>query len=477
MSISSSRGITIPRLAVVFIVFLTLFVLRNSWLPEQHQQPSKSGPDTAQISHTQAEEQIHEDDAQSISQASASQACRDVPGADNVMVLLKTGATELYQKLPTHFVTIFKCIPHFMIFSDLEQKFADHSVHDAIESVREHFRNEHLDFELYRKLQQYQREGQDMSKLQGHGSWNLDKWKFMPMMHKAFTTAGDNIEWFVIIEADTSLSWTNLLLWLRTMDSSEPYYMGAQNIIGQTPFAHGGSGVVISRGAADLLEKVRENKGQILYDEEWENITSISCCGDEVIARAFSEADVQLTPAWPLIQGETVASVDWTENHWCTPPVSWHHVSPIEIDALWQFERSWIDEHGWDTPYLFRDVFAHFIDRHVSVNRTKWHNLSKDRKFASPQLTTPEAEDWSQLKDFEQKAVESQDSCAEACLRLPEDECLQWMYSPGRCYLGKDIRFGKSDEREQDHWTSGWIPERLQSFRRRFEDCQIRWSG
>ncbi|KAK3710938.1 hypothetical protein LTR37_009959 [Vermiconidia calcicola] len=479
MSFSPGRGIGITRCIVVFLVIFGLYVSRNTWLPTNYRQPpSDPNTYTPPIPHTDSEQRIHQDDSPENLSTPAPKTCAEVPGADNVMVMLKTGATELYQKLPTHFVTTFKCVPHFMIFSDLAQEFADYPVYDALESISKDFRENHGDFELYRKLQQYQREGQDMSKLQGTGSWNLDKWKFLPMIHKAFTTAGDNIEWFLIMEADTSLSWTNLLQWLRTMDPNEPYYLGAQNVIAGTTFAHGGSGVLISRKAAESLEAIRAEKGQAIWDAEWEELTSKACCGDEIIARAFLTADVELTPAWPLIQGETVASIDWTENHWCTPPVTWHHVSPIEIDSLWQFESDWIEEYGWDTPYLFRDVFAHFIDRHVTVNRAKWHNLSNDRKLASAELATFQEEVANHLQEaYEQQAVESADACAELCTRSIDFECMQWMFSPGRCYLGKDVRFGRSDERELDHWISGWMHERLQGFRERMEGCEVRWSG
>ncbi|KAI7541875.1 glycosyltransferase family 31 protein, partial [Hortaea werneckii] len=344
------------------------------------------------------------------------------------------------------------------------------------------------DFELYRKLQQYQREGQNLHALSGSGGWNLDKWKFLPMLHQAFESAPDHIEWFLLMEADTSISWTNLLQWLRTMDPKKPYYLGAQNVIGSTTFAHGGSGVVISRRAADLLEEKRSALGKSHYDSTWEETTSTSCCGDEIVARAFLDVDVPLTPAWPLIQGETVSSIDWKPDHWCTVALTWHHVRPIEIDSLFQFESAWIAEHGWDTPFLYRDVFDHFIQRHITVNRTAWNNLSKDRRFVLPSLpqtredaTTP----FEELRDFEREAVKSQDACAEACSR--HKKCLQWMFLPeGRCYLGEVMRFGGSDERggnsggavgEEEHWTAGWMQERMRRWRDGFVGCEVRWHG
>jgi len=469
------RGVTVPRLAIVFALLLGIFFFRDTWLPNESPYRSQSVSQDP-IKHTESEEDIHrEDTEQSTPQTALSQHCSEVPGADNVLVLLKTGATELYQKLPTHFVTTFTCVPNFMVFSDLEQTFADYPIHDAIAPISKHFREHHEDFELYRKIRQYQEEGQDMSKLKGDGGWNLDKWKFLPMLHTAFESAADNIEWFILMEADTSVSWTNLLQWLKTMNPKEPYYLGAQNVIGDTTFAHGGSGVVISRKTADLVKAKRNDTGKLEYDEKWEELTSTSCCGDEVIARAFMEVDVPLTPAWPLIQGETVSSLDYKEEHWCTPAITWHHVTPIEVDAMFQFQNEWVDDHGWDTPYLFRDVFGHFISRHITVNRTSWNNMSQDKKIVSASLATNEDEDFYSLKQFEQASVESQEACAEACMQ--HNECMQWMYSPGRCYLGEVIRFGKSDEREADHWTSGWVQERVRAFEKKMEGCKVRWHG
>jgi hypothetical protein len=279
----------------------------------------------------------------------------------------------------------------------------------------------------------------------------------------------------VVIEADTYLSFSNMLLWLKTMDSNLPIYAGAQNIIGDTLFAHGGSGVVISRKAADLLREARE-RDVAAYDAKWERITSVSCCGDEILARAFiQEANVHLTPSWPLIQGETVASLDWTYQHWCAPPITWHHVSPIEIDSLWQFESDWIEAHGWSTPYLFRDVFERFVDRHVTVNRTKWNNLSKDYRYLSQELSPLSAKEYGQLQDWEKQAPTNRDACAAACEGV--SKCIQWMFTSGRCYLGTDVRFGMSDESEEQHWDAGWMQDRVEHFKDRLRDCDIRWGG
>jgi len=227
----------------------------------------------------------------------------------------------------------------------MEQTFADYPVYDAVKNVSSSFKETHEDFELYRKLEQYREDGTDLSKLKGDRSWNLDKWKFVPMVHATYEMAPDYIDWFVYIEADTSLAWVNLMNWLKTMNPKKPYYLGSQNVIGETTFGHGGSGIVVSRKAQKMLAEYRKQAGEESYDKEWEQITSNSCCGDEVLAKAFLQADVPLTAAWPILQGEKMATVDFTERHWCSPPVAMHHVSPVEVNSLWQFQTSWVESH------------------------------------------------------------------------------------------------------------------------------------
>lgn len=468
MNASCNRALTLPRLTLAFLIILAIYLFRDSWIPADSPysihapvpQPDVQQSDTTAEKTSDSVKKPQDDD------------CRSMPGADNVLILLKTGATEIYEKLPTHFMTLFKCAPHYMIFSDLAQDYADFPIRDAIAPVSKQFREQHEDFTLYRKLQQYQREGQDTSKLKGGEGWNLDKWKFLPLLFEAFESAPPNIDWFFMMEADTSVSWTNLLQWLNTMDASDPIYAGSQNVIGGTEFAHGGSGVLLSRQAAKQLQEARDQEGKEKYNKRWEETTSSSCCGDEVLARALLEADVPMKPAWPLIQGETVATVDFTKNHWCTPAITWHHVTPLEIDALWQFQADWTEDHGWDTPYLFRDIFDHFIDSHITFNRHAWNNLSQDRKLVARSIASDDDIDISRLSQLEQKAVESESGCEAACARDLHRKCVQWMFSPGRCYLGQVVRFGKTDEREGESWISGWNSQRVAKHKAQLGTCK-----
>jgi hypothetical protein len=147
------------------------------------------------------------------------------------------------------------------------------------------------------------------------------------------------------------------------------------------------------------------------------------------------------------------------------------------VDTYWQFQLDWAGKHGWETPYLYRDIFEHFAQDLISVNRTSWNNNSKDKKFVSADLAGSEDTDFEELKDYQKKATQSEEACAEACMLEGEGECIQWMFTPGRCHLGRDIRLGSSDERESEHWNCGWVQERVESFRKSRENCDIRWQG
>lgn len=83
--------------------------------------------------------------------------CRDLPGANDTLVIMRTGSTELQDKLPVHISTTFRCYPNLMIFSDYEEDFEGHHIFDALESVDPHLKETHPDFSLWRRLQQHGR--------------------------------------------------------------------------------------------------------------------------------------------------------------------------------------------------------------------------------------------------------------------------------------------------------------------------------
>lgn len=45
--------------------------------------------------------------------------CEGFPNTDNILLVMKTGATEAFDKLPTQLLTSMQCLPDFLLFSDL----------------------------------------------------------------------------------------------------------------------------------------------------------------------------------------------------------------------------------------------------------------------------------------------------------------------------------------------------------------------
>jgi len=342
MATSSAGVFNASKLAIIFALVCSLYLFRDIWLPSTPTTPVHATATSTPQSSPPAETELTLNHTVPVQDAAN---CLNAPGADRVMIVLKTGASEIYEKLPTHLITLFRCTHHYLIFSDLPQTYSDYQIHDALATVSDTYKNDHEDFEFYRKLQKYHREGQDVSKLKGDKGWNLDKWKFLPMMHESYRLASPDVDWFVYIEADTSVSWTNLLQFLGRMDPKKPLYLGAQNVVGPTTFAHGGSGFIISRAAVKKMEDRRKKMSARKYDDRWELSTSLSCCGDEVVARALMEVDVELTPSWPRLQGERVHTLDWTGKHWCTPAITWHHVTPSQVDSMWRFQNEWVKKN------------------------------------------------------------------------------------------------------------------------------------
>ena len=125
-------------------------------------------------------------------------ACRHLPGASDVVVVMKTGVTQIQDKLPTHLETTMNCYPNSVIWSDHEEQFQGWEVRDVLANVDPALRLEHDDFQLYRHVKAVGREGLDLGSLTGSSSsrqiskdqkhtmsgWVLDKWKFLPMLNE-----------------------------------------------------------------------------------------------------------------------------------------------------------------------------------------------------------------------------------------------------------------------------------------------------
>lgn len=120
--------------------------------------------------------------------------CNAFPDPGNVAIIIKTGATEVYAKLPTLLATILKCVREPLIFSDLEQRLGEHQVHNVLANFTPSAMKGNKDFDIYRTQQQYVADGRaaDLPRLSSvpipsddwrtngkSAAWGLDKYKFL----------------------------------------------------------------------------------------------------------------------------------------------------------------------------------------------------------------------------------------------------------------------------------------------------------
>ncbi|KLJ11168.1 hypothetical protein EMPG_13551 [Blastomyces silverae] len=384
--------------------------------------------------------------------------CPSIPGLNDIHVILKTGATEALTKLPVHANTTLQCIPHFTIFSDYEEEIAGLHTYDVLRGVNDTTKSTHSEFKLYTSLRESGREvlstwdvTDDESTPRGkpnNPGWVLDKWKFLPMMHETLKVRED-ARWYVFMEADTYMIWPNLLAWLRQFDADKPYYLGSVVQLRNDVFAHGGSGFVLSHAA---LKRVAEFHSTRV--KEWDDFTAQEWAGDYVLGKALKDVGVGLHWSWPMLQGSTPWSFDYISNRygnvpWCYPPVTYHHMTPDDIRAFWDFERNWRSEKNGNTLLLHRDVFQQLIKPGFSKLEQDWDNESADI-----------------IKDVGNDAKD----CAQRC--VDDVECLQYSHEPGNCRTSKLVKGGV----RKPGVVSGWMVERIDQAVMTLGSCEeIQW--
>lgn len=261
--------------------------------------------------------------------------------SEDILVVVKTGANEIYDKLPTQLLTALECYTDLLVFSDLDQRIGPYRIHDALDNVTEAAKLHNPVFDYYRSVQEYQQYGQDIGLLRktGQAAWNLDKYKFLHMLEKSWKMKPGR-KWYIFIEADTYLVRSNLLLWLDRLDPSKPLYLGSPTYYNGEAFAHGGSGIILSGAAmsrfADGDPGVAARYDEAMKDEIY---------GDYMLMKALRDKGVEFSNRWPMLQAEKPATIpfgpgpDNGVRHWCQPIVTMHHITPNEASIIWGFER------------------------------------------------------------------------------------------------------------------------------------------
>lgn len=273
--------------------------------------------------------------------------CAPFSGLEKVVITVKTGATEASRRLPVQLRTTLRCAPHVYIFSDMAQKIGDVEVLDSLAETSDEIKKESPDFEIYRKQQEIkdpERIMKELGKFKNPGSndlaaWTLDKYKNMHLVEKTWELKPD-MDWYLHVDADTYVLWPSLIEWLSRLDKKKDLFLGSMAYVGDNPFGHGGSGILLSGDAMRIFAS--DHTGTAA---RWDPEVHNNCCGDFLLAMALKEYGIgPVMNSWPTINGESQNTIPFGDEHWCHPVVTMHHVTTDEMEEMALFENRRVDK-------------------------------------------------------------------------------------------------------------------------------------
>ena len=263
--------------------------------------------------------------------------------------------------------------------------------------------------------------------------WIIDAHKNLPgleQLYKRFPKA----KWFMLIDDDTYVIKHNLKALLNRFDSRKLYYFGlATRFIGcgtitkwgDGPlFAHGGSGIVISRGA--MIKLLPRLPGCIMKHR--------GCrFGDVKVALCLEEAGILLHFTGGFNKDPPNAQSSYMDGP-CELPITFHHLLPHQIQELYQFEQGIIQSWKKTTdPFVtMADVFRRFAS--FDQNR---YEMNTDRKG----------------KDIARVETRNAHSCKDECNRT--QDCTSFVFADQSCWL----KSGIPPSSNATGYVSGVIPE------------------
>ncbi|KAK0123950.1 hypothetical protein ONS95_008939 [Cadophora gregata] len=386
------------------------------------------------------------------SRYSQPQICPHSAIAEKIVISVKTGATEAAAKIPIQRQTTLRCAEHVFFFSDLEQDLEEgqYHLHDALDTISPLIMDNNQDFDFYKKQRALWRTQKNITDLKGAkhpvaksdlAAWSLDKWKNIHMLEKVWALKPD-MDWYIFIDADTYLVWTNLLTWLETLDPTTRTFYGSVSTWNGIRYAHGGSGYMISK--ALMYEMAVKQKGVAAL---WDAKLHDHCCGDIAISAALQDYGGTLEGVWPLISRESPWSMPFgpgTPEYRCWPAITMHHLTPVGMEEFVKFE-----EQRRDISVLLThsEILQDFLLSQIPDSRSDWDNLASEAgEFGHTGGV------FSDAASFEE--------CSKTCEQ--NKDCLQYSYHETTCSIGKSVRLGHARDADEDgSWHSGWNKTRL----------------
>ena len=340
----------------------------------------------------------------------------------NVQITVKTGIGER-QRLQGVLSSYGSCISNLLIVSDTTDDVQDRRVHDILADLPASYALNNSDWSIYEAQRQAVAAGDEVGK--SHEGWKLDRFKFLPMVEYAYAN-NPSAEWYVLVETDTYIFWDVLFRVLEKLDPSERHYLGTA-VPGAYDrwFGYGGAAIILSKGLLQDLPLAGDQRLSVKY----ERMAREDCCGDAVLAYVFhAELGARLGNMYPTTSGEEPQWLWVSQDNWCTPLLSLHHLSAETLSSLWHWERCQLTAQ-LERPITFSTLLAWGlppIGADGSLTRPLWDNGA----------------------DAEQDEDSGAHGSANTCFQMCESDlhCMQASYVEGKCRFADRLRIGRPME-------------------------------
>jgi hypothetical protein len=250
--------------------------------------------------------------------------------------------------------------------------------------------------------------------------WRLDAHKNLPGFRYLYQKY-PNALWYFMIDDDTYLFIDNLVCLLEQTNPHNEHYFGAHNMFmgcddvksfdEGPPFAHGGSGIVLSRGALiKMLAGV--DKCIVRYRDCWAGDVRTALCLRDVGIRLTGQPGFNVDP--PNVR------FSWPSEP-CDRPHTFHHLTVAQMQRLAEMEQKALLQNR-DPVVTYADVFSEFS--------SDLHNI--------PSIETDTNRPGN---DFDNFFTETAQDCEKMCQTDTRSKCMAWTFETDSkwCWLKEGI--------------------------------------
>jgi hypothetical protein len=243
---------------------------------------------------------------------------------DDIAVALKTGKDVLLARVPIQLVTFLK-VNSMVVIGDDDGTIGQYEMINVCPKLQKQKRSTEKLHENITSIGwiQYDRLNSDACK-------NIPGYVYLYNQYP-------NKKWYVMVDDDTFIFWNNLLDFVQDYDYLKPWYFGlSTNFVGcdgiykygQGPlFAHGGSGIVLSQKAVEMLV-LKSNECITKYDTCWAGDVRLALCLRDIGIHVDGRGEFHKDPP----------NDEFEYQDPCIKPISFHHLLPHQIQTLYDIK-------------------------------------------------------------------------------------------------------------------------------------------